>query len=410
MVSSAVKFQINPIRLKYLLDLYKLSNSAFLNLLQGSNKNPTLTETELKEILKSKNPVKRSILNKLSDLFGKNIEWFISKRNLPEKEKLSIFFRKDSFNASLNRGSINLIETFEQKKIKLGLLCDNINYDAKRKLQYSTSDNPQEVAKKIKQLFSETEEKLKTSLTWKKGTDKRNYLEKLIRIIEEFNVFVFEFIDRKKKEELIANFNGFFMGPNVIVIKRQQDYFSREIFTLMHEFGHYLLNIEEIDYLVDESKESLNEVEKWCNDFAYYFLIGESIGEFEELTTANKSNDFHRNKLEQIASKTNLSIFALYTRMKIKNKISSKDYYVIYDEIKAFFAEKKRKEREQLKAKKELAEEAGETFFVASAKPIESKLYKDVLRMNYFEGNISELQVMSSLNVKNKSFEEVIYS
>lgn len=63
----------------------------------------------------------------------------------------------------------------------------------------------------------------------------------------------------------------------MIVLKRHQISFRREIFTLIHELGHYLLNeeeIEELDYS-NLARRDLSAIEKWCNDFSYYFLIGE---------------------------------------------------------------------------------------------------------------------------------------
>ena len=65
------------------------------------------------------------------------------------------------------------------------------------------------------------------------------------------NIMVFEFIETWNKKEK-ANIDGFYLKPNLIVLKRHQS-FSREIFTLAHELGHYLLDeeeIEEINYSV----------------------------------------------------------------------------------------------------------------------------------------------------------------
>ena len=106
--------------------------------------------------------------------------------------------------------------------------------------------------------------------------DRKAFLKSIITKLADNNVLVFEFVETWNKKEK-ANINGFYLAPNVIVLKRQKSY-RRETFTLIHELGHYLLNFEEIDEKIGDdysAYESLDKIEKWCNDFAYYFLIGE---------------------------------------------------------------------------------------------------------------------------------------
>ena len=407
-----LEFVINPKRLNYLLDLFKLSKDSFLDLLKGDNKNPVLTLDELNEILENNKKVKINVLKKIDNIFEKGITWYISKRDLPEKDKLSIFFRKDKFNAELNIGSIRLIEEFERKKIEIENYCSSISFKAERKLKkYNLNDDVKKVAQEIRKEFNLVEEKLKKSKSLKSSKSDRDYLENLIRIIEEFNIFVFEFIDYKKKEELVANFNGFFMGPNLLVIKRQQEYLKREIFTLMHEFAHYLLEKEEIDDVVGESyANNMDDVEKWCNDFSYFFLAGEYDDKLKQLSEANTHNDFHKDIINTITEQTHLSNFALYTRLRINNQISQQSYNQIHSEIIEKIYQEKQKLKFQRDLEKEQAEKEGKTLHFGQKVAIESKLFKELVRINYFEGNINQNRVMESLGVKNKSFDEVIYS
>lgn len=407
-----LEFALNSNRLIYLLELFSLSKENFLDLLKGDNKNPVLTLDELNDILENNKKVKLNVLKKIDKIFEKGLTWYISKRDLPEKDKLSIFFRKDKFNAELNLGSIKLIEKFERKKIEIENFCNSINFKAERKLKkYNLSDDVKIVAKEIRKEFNLVEEKLKKSKSLKSSKADRDYLENLVRVIEEFNVFVFEFIDHKKKEELVANFNGFFMRPNLIVVKRQQEYLKREIFTLMHEFAHYLLEQEEIDDVVGESySNNMSDVEKWCNDFSYFFLIGEYDDKLKKLSEANSQNEFHKDIINRISEQTYLSNFALYTRLRINNQISGQNYYKIYSDI----IERIHKEKQELKRKRDLEKEQtkkeGKTLYFGQKVAIESKLFKELVRINYFEGNINQTRVMESLGVKNKSFDEVIYS
>ncbi len=406
-----LEFFINPNRLKYLLELFNLSSEKFLKLLQGKNKNPILNLEELRLILDKKQKTKLSIIKKIDNIFERGFEWYISRRNLPEKEKLSLFFRKKTFNADLNLGSIKKVDEFEKKKIEIETLCNSIKYRAERKLIANLNETPSDVAKRIKKEFFEVEKEFKTGKKLKSSKKDRDYLENLIRVIEQFNVFVFEFVDKKKKEDLKSIFNGFFMAPNLIVIKRQQDSLKREIFTLMHEFAHYLLNLEEIDEIVGEGLDSnSNKVEKWCNDFAYYFLIGDYDLKLTTLTEATQENDFHKKIIDEITQNTHISNFALYTRLRINNKISQKNYQRIYETIQLKIFEDKQKRKVTLELEKEKAKESGKELYFSQPKPIESNLFKEIVKINYFEGKLSESAVLDTLNIKNKLIEEVIYS
>lgn len=104
----------------------------------------------------------------------------------------------------------------------------------------------------------------------------KEFLRALISKFAEKNILVFEFVETWNKKEK-ANIDGFYLAPNVIVLKRHQSSFRREIFTLIHELGHYLLNEEEIEELdiSNFANNKLSDIERWCNDFAYYFLVGD---------------------------------------------------------------------------------------------------------------------------------------
>jgi len=162
---------------------------------------------------------------------------------------------------------------------------------------------------------------------------------------------VFEFVETWNKKEK-ANIDGFFLNPNVIVLKRQQTSFRREIFTLIHELGHYLLNEEEIEELdvLNLASSKLSTVEKWCNDFAYYFLIGNFESVIENIGEADDSNDYEFKIIEQISKETHLSEIALFTRLLYQRKLSQADY----NKIKAEKDREYKLRQEEEKKKKEL--------------------------------------------------------
>ena len=135
--------------------------------------------------------------------------------------------------------------------------------------------------------------------------NKRNFLKNFINKLGDLNVFVFEFVDIKQKKEK-SNVDGFYLSPNAIVLKRMQDSFSREIFTLAHELGHYLLDQEEIEE-VDIAKLSrqdvlISDVEHWCNTFAYFLLLGKDKADLlGRISVFNGKNDYGYDLVSQIS-------------------------------------------------------------------------------------------------------------
>ena len=404
-----LEFIINPDRLRYLLDLYKLSKEEFLLRLQGTNKKPLLGIGELDEILERKRKVRISLIKKMDRIFEKGITWYISKRGLPSRKDLSIFFRKDRFNSALSEGSIKQVERFERKMNLIETLCNDIDYKIVKKYNFRISHDPSKAAKELRKACEGIRTKLKKDALLKRTNTDRDFLENLIRTIEEFNVFVFEFTEPWNKKGKV-DFNGFFISPNMIVIKRQQDYFKREIFTLMHEFAHYLLDEEEIDDEVG-GYSNQSDIERWCNDFAYQFLVGDYSDTIDGLSKVDASNNFHQGLLEEISSKTRLSTLSLYTRLRIIDKISAESYKRMHEDIIDSIAKRIEEKKNRARLERELAKERGaKPPFASSPKRIRSKLFKEIVKISYFQGNISEGTVLESLGMKNKSINEVVYS
>lgn len=203
-----------------------------------------------------------------------------------------------------------------------------------------------------------------------------------------------------------ANIDGFFLTPNVIVIKRLQYSFRREIFTLIHELGHYLLNEEEIESLdyKNLAKTDLSKTEKWCNDFAYYFLIGDFSEEIDKFSIANANNDYNIEVIERISKSTHLSIIAIFTRLLFQKKISKPNY----NKIKSDFEEKYKTRREEEKRLQELEKEKGGKRGGGLAKPIKSPLLVSTIQAAFHEGIINEYEVCKRLNIKAKKIDKFI--
>lgn len=337
------------------------------------------------------NEIKTSLLKKIDKIFGKGLSYYVNPIEIKEDGEESIFFRKDNFNADLNLSAKQIVNHFEQEKISISALSKLSDLKQERSIpSYTISNNPKEVAEHIRHfLYPDFSDK------------KRDFLKSLISKFAEYNILVFEFVENWNKKEKV-NINGFYLAPNTIVLKRNQKSFSREIFTLIHELGHYLINEEEIDETINEDYphyNSLSRIEKWCNDFAYFFLVGNFNKTIESLSIANETNDYNRGILDDIARRTNLSVFALYTRLLINGKISVKNYKEVSNEIAESIKEREAEERRLRELEKQKALEEGREIRGSAAKPILSPLYVNTIQSAFFEGVINEAEFCKRLNI-----------
>ena len=397
----SMEFELNPDRFNYVLDLFRLTKDEFISRLNEGRKREVLTLNELNDILNKKAKIKISLLKNIDKIFEKGLSWYISKRELPERKGSSIFFRKDKFDSKLNLGAIKLTNKFEERNFEIQTLCKFINFDAKRKLnKYTTNDNPEKVAIQLVENFQKIENDLLSKKIIKKVKDNdKESLKNLIRIIEEFNIFVFEFVENWNKKEKV-DFGGFFVKPNMIVIKRQK-YIRREIFTLLHEFAHYLLDIEEIDKVHDDILVNKNgKIERWCDTFTYNFLIGDHGKEIEGLDYACEENDFYEDKVDSIYKNTLLSKSAIYTGLRIRNKISQEYYTKKIKSINDSIKRELDKKRIEGIEKRESLKMQGIKPKGGPQKPIQSNLFKDIVKINYFQGNIGENELCDFLRIK----------
>lgn len=380
---------ININRIEHLLKLYRLSKNDVLFYLNSKRKKP-LSESDV-----FKSEIRLSYLKGIDSIFNKGIDYYLNPKVPTESKEESIFFRKDRFNAELSLGAKQRVTQFEEEKIALSALAKLSNLNIERILPiYKTQNNPQNVAIELRKLLF---------------PDKRNrmkdFLKAFIENLAEYNITVFEFVDTHNKRDK-ANINGFFLTPNIIVLKRIQQSLRREIFTLAHELGHYLLNAEEIDEIYEDYNEniSLNHIEKWCNDFAYYFLAGEHDQIISSISEINKQTDYQDELITDLTKQIPLSKSAIYTRMVIYKKINQQTYNIIRDKIHQAYMDY---EREQLR-KKERAKELGIITSGRNPIPIISPLVKRTLQSAYFEGIINDVEFCKKLNINPEKIDKYL--
>ncbi|WP_229723807.1 ImmA/IrrE family metallo-endopeptidase [Chryseobacterium sp.] len=375
-----MKVEQNIKRLNYLLSLFNITIDELLMLISEGLQKPITKEEILTE------NIKVSHLKRIDKVFNKGLHFYLDPKSPEVSKDASIFFRKTKFDADLNIGAKKIVNQFEEFKISLSAISKLAEINTDRVLPiFKPSDNPKNIAFEIRKiLYPEFQNNL------------RDFLKSLISKFAEKNILVFEFIETHNKKEK-ANIDGFFLNPNVIVLKRQQSSFRREIFTLAHELGHYLLNIEEVDNLdiADLANHNLSKIEKWCNDFAFYFIAGEYGNVIDKLEKASSSNDYHFEIIEEISRNTHLSQIAIFTRLLLNSQISPRDY----NNVKADFDEQFRINELEKQQQKELEKQNGVKQRGSVPKPINSPLLISTIQTAFYEGIINEYDVCKSLKI-----------
>ncbi|WP_234109932.1 ImmA/IrrE family metallo-endopeptidase [Chryseobacterium sp. R2A-55] len=366
-----------------------MSEEELLSIISGDLKNPITKDQIWTE------EIKISHLKKIDKIFNKGIQYYLDP-STPEKNKeASIFFRKTELGGELNLGAKQIVNQFEETSLSLSALAKLSDVKFERVLpNYSVTSSPKQAGKEIR-------EKLNPIFK----VQPKEFLVELIRVLGYANIIVFEYVEHHAKIEK-SNIDGFYIKPNNIVLKRNQRFFRREIFTLIHELGHYLLDeevAEEVNY--NSMQAPINKIERWCNEFAYYFLVAEYDKMISNVEFASPKNDYHHDLITEVSSKTHLSRTALMTRLLINEKISP----AYYQKFKKNLQEEFEAKREEEKKKRELDKEMGVKTFAQPAVPIKSPLVISTYQKAYFEGAISEYEFCQKLNIKSENFERYIY-
>lgn len=378
---SSLKVEQNISRLNYLLSLYGMTMDDLLSTINKGRKH-LITQNEV-----FSKDIDISILKKIDKIFDKGLHFYLDPKTLEQTAEASIFFRKNSFGTELNIGARKIVTQFEDFKISFSAIAKLADVNLNRNLPvYNIGQSVKNVANQLRKLIYPNHQ-TKT---------RKDFLTAIIGKLAERNILVFEFVETWNKKEK-ANIDGFFLCPNVIVLKRNQNAFNREIFTLLHELGHYLLNEEEIEQVdvLNTVNSNLSEVERWCNDFAYYFLAGDYSAIIDNMDMADASNDYYHETIEEISQKVNLSRIALYTRLLLQGKISPHNYNLVktdLDEQYHNWLQEKKKERD-------LKKEDGRKQGGSSPIPIKSPLLISTIQTAFYEGVINESEVCKTLNI-----------
>lgn len=381
-----MKVKHNIKRIEYLLSLYKMTTGELLlQINMGLKKQIQANDLFGEEI-------EINHLKRIDKIFNKGLHYYLDENVPVRSEDASIFFRKQRFISDLNLEAKKVVNRFEELKISLEAISKLVDIRRERLLPiFSTRDDPEDVAHALsKQLYPAFE------------PNKRNFLKALIERFAEYNILVFEFIETWNKK-VTANIDGFFLHPNVIVLKREQNAFSREIFTLIHELGHYLLNIEEVEQIdvLNMARKELSAVERWCNDFAFYFLAGERSKEIAGMGIVDDRNDYFFDRVSRLSGDTHLSKLAIYTRLLFNGQISQANY----NQVRIGLEENFRLKKEEKARQKEIDKMLGVKSKGSAPKPINSPLLISTVQIAYYEGVLNESDVCKVLNISPEKIE-----
>jgi len=250
------------------------------------------------------------------------------------------------------------------------------------------SENPKEIAEKYRAEFKfneETQKKLKTPY------EVFNFLRD---IIEDKNIIVFQI------PMPVEDARGFTLAddsPAVIVVNLK-DLIEARIFTLMHEFGHVLLN--ESGVSMPENTlfiKNVAGVEKWCNEFSSAFLLPETLAKAE--FSKNKDVIIETKTLNKLSRAYKVSKAMLLYNMSKLNFISKQQYDAVLERYKPEILKPKekaeKKVRFKLPADKQCLSERGQRFV-------------SLVVNNVDKGFITHSDALDYLSIKAKNLDRVM--
>ncbi|RLI79124.1 hypothetical protein DRP07_10390 [Archaeoglobales archaeon] len=338
--------------------------------IEAGNRKPTLRQ--LRELSSAfKVPLAAFLLPK-----PRIEKWPKDYRMIPGKE--GVFDKKTIV---VLRRAINLQEIAKN-------LLKNLEYDIAPKIdRVKQSDNPEEIAKKYREMFGLSETKQRE---FSSAYAMFNYLKEKL---ENLNIFVFQF------SMPVEDARGFTLVDEcpVVIVVNSKDVIEARIFTLMHEFAHVLLGESAIDS-PDILTPAPISIEKWCNEFAASILLPREVAtrifvSYRPLLTDPKT-------LSRLSNKLKVSKQMLLYNMAKLNFITKKEYAQIVNSYRPQkVIESEEKESEQKEGRpppdKKAISEIGEKFI-------------SVLLYNLNREYITYADALSYLSVKSKTFEKVL--
>jgi|SRR3989338_2825887 len=269
-------------------------------------------------------------------------------------------------------------------------LSENLDSSLSPKIKFcSVKDDPKKIAEVYRGEFKFNEE------VHRKAKGSYGLFHLLRELIEDRNILVFQISMPLEDARGFALLNG---SPALIVVN-SRDIIEARIFTLMHEFGHVILNEPGIS--IPENSlfiNNIDKVEKWCNDFSSAFLLPEDMA--KKIFSANKDNLTDSKTLQKLSNTYKLSKAMLLYNMHKLSYISNEYYNEIIDRFK-----KSQKTEEKSKGTKK-----GGFGAKADVKCLKEKgdKFVSLVANNIEKGFITHSDALSFLSIKLKSLDKVM--
>lgn len=374
--------EINKGRLDFLLTIYRLSKEELLGMLNEGRKRLYVIEDVYNDT------IALTALKNIDKIFCKGLLFYQDFTDIKHNAGNSVFFRKKAFETQLNRESIRIVHKFETDKSLLDAYASLSHFSVGTKMdRHSLKESPREVANAVRPLF----------VTEKKCKKDRDLLVSMIGLCAEQGIYVFEYIEAHNKKDK-TNIDGFFLNPDMIVLKRQSYSYKREIFTLAHEIGHCLLGVEEAENVDDATRDAgVSEVERWCNDFAFYLLLGRSASRLDPINAVDSSNDYCHDLVCELSSECNISRTAIYTQLFYSGKLDKVSYASIKSDLDREFCAYVEEAKEKSK---------NSSGHPAPPKPIMSPLFIETMQYALYKGVIEETTFCERTGIKGKNLKK----
>lgn len=261
-------------------------------------------------------------------------------------------------------------------------LSENINANLNKLVStVKQSEDSKKIAEKYREEFKFYADKQKK---FKTPYEVFNFLRDTI---EDKNIIIFQI------SMPIEDARGFTLvddSPAIIVVN-SRDQIEARIFTLMHEFGHALLN--ESGVSMPENSlfvKDIESVEKWCNDFSSAFLLPETLAKLE----------FSQNKdVAKLSRAYKVSKAMLFYNMHKLNFITKEQYNAFIDKYKP-----------EISKQKEKAEKKGGFRPTADKQCLSERGQKFVSLVvnNVDKGFITHSDALGYLSIKAKNLDKVM--
>jgi Zn-dependent peptidase ImmA (M78 family) len=382
------EIRINPELMKFVIDSsgYSLNEIVELCKRKYANKSRTkiFNEEFITKLINGKEKIEISLLINLDEnLFKRGIPFYFL--NFIPQERMTLNFRRNS-NKLLPKDRL-ILRNYQNLRYELKELMENMSIPLLRKMKvYSKNDNPKDVAKELrKKLEFDT-----LNLEKEKIEDIFTFLREKV---EDTGIFIFKTDAQSVDRGLSLSGCIFLEGdlPSLILIKNQHP--KRNVFTLLHEFAHYLIN--EGEDVTSEKENDPRDAEWWCNTFASFFVVPEEVDhEFREKTKEELIGERYEN-LKELSEKYKLSKLALMWRFYLLEIISYSEFL----DFKSLSSEARAKSNDEIKIPR-----------VNLVKSSKSQNYLRLLYQNRKSGDISSLECREKLNLRNETQLEEVFS